>query len=422
LSVNILTNHAITNSKITVFGGSQLRPNLHIQDYCDAVATFLTAPTEKIQNETFNIGYQNLSLMEIAELVRRVVLQEFPDRKNLDIVTTPTDDIRSYHINSDKIRRVLDYAPRHTIEDAVRELCVAFREGHVSQQHGRRPLLQRSFAQEAARRMSSKPIAVVTGGAGFIGSHMVDLLLEEDFSVRVIDNLTAGHRSNLAASGEASRSAMLLAGHPRAASRLRGVRRREVHLSLRWYRRHRALDRTDPPNTWMSMSRARCMFSNAPATSASRNSSTPPRPPVTVSPRHQPAKTIQSRRNIPMHLSKYLGEQTGLHWHAVYGVPVNSICIFNAYGPRVRTTGAYGAVFGVFFRQKIAGKPFTVVGDGTQRRDFIYRDRRGARIPCSCAKPDRRRTIQCRCRQSAIDQLSDLADWRRHSAHSAPPG
>jgi nucleoside-diphosphate-sugar epimerase len=126
LSVNILTNHAVNAGKITVFGGSQLRPNLHIQDYCDAVQLFLTAPADKIQNETFNVGYQNLSLMEIAELVRRVVGEEMPERKRVEIVTTPTDDIRSYHINSDKIKRMLGYAPRHTIEDAVRELCRAF--------------------------------------------------------------------------------------------------------------------------------------------------------------------------------------------------------------------------------------------------------------------------------------------------------
>jgi nucleoside-diphosphate-sugar epimerase len=126
LSVNILTNHAINAGKITVFGGSQLRPNLHIQDYCDAVQLFLTAPADKIHNETFNVGYQNLSLMEIAELVRRVVGEEMPDRKAVDIVTTPTDDVRSYHINSDKIKRVLGYQPQHTIEDAVRELCQAF--------------------------------------------------------------------------------------------------------------------------------------------------------------------------------------------------------------------------------------------------------------------------------------------------------
>src|SRR5215468_11295387 len=126
LSVNILTNHAVNAGKITVFGGSQLRPNLHIQDYCDAVQLFLTAPADKVQNEIFNVGYQNLSLMEIAELVRRVIAEEMPDRKTVDIVTTPIDDVRSYHINSDKIKRVLGYTPRHTIEDAVRELCQAF--------------------------------------------------------------------------------------------------------------------------------------------------------------------------------------------------------------------------------------------------------------------------------------------------------
>jgi nucleoside-diphosphate-sugar epimerase len=131
LSVNILTNHAVNANKITVFGGSQLRPNLHVQDYCDAVQTFLTAPADKIQNEIFNVGYQNLSLMEIAQLVRKVVSEKFPERKGVEIVTTPTDDIRSYHINSDKIRRVLGYAPKHTIEDAVAELCDAFKDGRL---------------------------------------------------------------------------------------------------------------------------------------------------------------------------------------------------------------------------------------------------------------------------------------------------
>ena len=73
-----------------MFGGSQLRPNLHIQDYCDAVQMFLEAQKEKIQGEIFNVGYQNLSLMEIAKLVRKVVLEEFPDRCDLEIVTTPS--------------------------------------------------------------------------------------------------------------------------------------------------------------------------------------------------------------------------------------------------------------------------------------------------------------------------------------------
>ena len=74
----------------------------------------------------------------------------------------------------------------------------------------------------------------------------------------------------------------------------------------------------------------------------------------------------------PYALSKYLGEQTAFHWHKVYGLPVNSIRIFNAYGTRARTTGAYGAVFGVFFKQKIKKKPLTIVGNGTQSRDFVY--------------------------------------------------
>ena len=74
----------------------------------------------------------------------------------------------------------------------------------------------------------------------------------------------------------------------------------------------------------------------------------------------------------PYALSKYQGEQAVFHWGEVYRLPVNSIRIFNAYGPRSRTSGAYGAVFGVFLKQKLASKPFTVVGDGTQTRDFIY--------------------------------------------------
>ncbi|MGJ0452997.1 MAG: NAD-dependent epimerase/dehydratase family protein [Methylocystis sp.] len=131
LSVNILTNHAVNKNRITVFGGSQLRPNLHIQDYVDALEMFLEAPAEKIQGEIFNVGYQNLSLMQIAELVRKVVLEEYPERGDLEIVTTPSDDLRSYHINSDKIARALGFQPRRTIEDAVRELCVAFRENRL---------------------------------------------------------------------------------------------------------------------------------------------------------------------------------------------------------------------------------------------------------------------------------------------------
>jgi len=131
LSVNILTNHAVTNNKITVFGGSQLRPNLHVQDYADLCKLLLVAPTEKIANQIFNCGYQNMSIMEIAHMVKKVVEQEFPQKAPIDIVTTPTDDNRSYHINSDKIKKTLGFTPKHTIEEAVRDLCRAFRDGKI---------------------------------------------------------------------------------------------------------------------------------------------------------------------------------------------------------------------------------------------------------------------------------------------------
>lgn len=131
LSVNILTNHAVNNNKITVFGGSQMRPNLHVQDYCDSVEMFMTAPTERIQKEIFNIGFQNMSIADLAVLVKDVVEQEFPEKAPIGIETTPSNDNRSYHINSDKVTRVLGFSPRKSIEDAVRDLCVAFRDGKL---------------------------------------------------------------------------------------------------------------------------------------------------------------------------------------------------------------------------------------------------------------------------------------------------
>jgi nucleoside-diphosphate-sugar epimerase len=131
LSVNILTNHAINAGKITVFGGSQKRPNLHVQDMCDVYKLLLEVADDKIAGKIFNAGFQNLSIMEIAHIAKRVVQEEFPDRGDIPIVTTPTDDIRSYHVNSDKIRRELGFQPKHNVEDAVRDLCKAFKQGKL---------------------------------------------------------------------------------------------------------------------------------------------------------------------------------------------------------------------------------------------------------------------------------------------------
>jgi nucleoside-diphosphate-sugar epimerase len=131
LSVNILTNHAVNTGTITVFGGEQLRPNLHIQDVCDLYGLLLEVPDEAIAGETFNAGYQNHSIMEIAKIVRDVVREELPEKGEIAIVTTPTSDVRSYHINSDKIARRLGFRPKRGIEDAVRDLCRAFRQGRL---------------------------------------------------------------------------------------------------------------------------------------------------------------------------------------------------------------------------------------------------------------------------------------------------
>lgn len=129
LSVNILTNHAINKGKITVFGGAQKRPNLHIEDMVDAYLMLLGLPAEKIDRRTYNCGFQNLSIMQIAELVKTTVESNFPAKKPIEIDVTKSDDNRSYHINSDKIRRELGFQPKRTIEDAVRDLCKAFQAG-----------------------------------------------------------------------------------------------------------------------------------------------------------------------------------------------------------------------------------------------------------------------------------------------------
>lgn len=131
LSVNILTNHAVNNNKITVFGGAQKRPNLHVQDMVDLYKLLLEVPDEKIAGQIFNAGFQNMSIMEIAQVVKRVVEEIFPEKGSIPIVTTPTDDIRSYHVNSDKIRKILGYQPKRSVEDAVRDLCAAFKAGKL---------------------------------------------------------------------------------------------------------------------------------------------------------------------------------------------------------------------------------------------------------------------------------------------------
>ncbi|HBA84528.1 MAG TPA: UDP-glucose 4-epimerase [Verrucomicrobia bacterium] len=131
LTVNILTNHAVNTDKITVFGGSQMRPNLHMQDMVDLYLLLLDVPDAVIAGQIFNAAYQNFSVSETAEVVKSVVQKEVSGKEKLQIVTTPSDDIRSYHISSAKIRKVLGFVPKRTIEDGAKDLIAAFRNGKL---------------------------------------------------------------------------------------------------------------------------------------------------------------------------------------------------------------------------------------------------------------------------------------------------
>ncbi|MEW6532159.1 MAG: NAD-dependent epimerase/dehydratase [Thermodesulfobacteriota bacterium] len=125
LTVNILTNHAINKGTITVFGGEQKRPNIHIEDMTDLYLVLLEQPEQKIHKQIFNAGYQNYKVMEIAQIVRDVLGNKIP------VEVIPSNDNRSYHVSSEKIKRALGFEARRTVEEAVADLRDAFRAGKI---------------------------------------------------------------------------------------------------------------------------------------------------------------------------------------------------------------------------------------------------------------------------------------------------
>ena len=219
--------------------------------------------------------------------------------------------------------------------------------------------------------MPFKKRVLITGGAGFIGSHTVDNFLKKGFKVRVIDNLIGGNLKNI----EHLRNNKNFQFEKQDILNLDKVRKfiseceYAVHFagigdivpSIKYPKKYfennvlgtvKVLDFLDPKKIKK--------FVYAASSSCYGKAKTPTDENHNINPLY------------PYALSKYQGEQIALHWHKVYKFPVNSIRIFNAYGTRSRTTGAYGAVFGVFLKQLIAKQPLTVVGDGSQRRDFLY--------------------------------------------------
>jgi len=218
----------------------------------------------------------------------------------------------------------------------------------------------------------NKKRVIVTGGAGFIGSHLSELLLAEGHEVIVIDNLASGRLENLKG----------VADHP-------GFRFVKVDIrdmaSLRplfegvdWVFHLAGLAdivpsiempdqyySTNVSGTFNVLECSRCCSVQRLVYAASSSS-------YGIPDQYPTPETAPIRPQYPYALTKYMGEELLLHWCRVYKLPAVSLRLFNVFGPRSRTTGAYGAVFGVFLAQKLKGEPFTVVGDGTQTRDFTY--------------------------------------------------
>ncbi len=220
--------------------------------------------------------------------------------------------------------------------------------------------------------MTLKPLAVVTGGAGFVGSHLVDLLVERGYRVSIVDDLSGGHQKNIQhhTSNADVDFVNLDIRTLEASSTIFAGARYVFHLAGIGD----IVPSVDRPTDYMDINvqgtvrvleAARCANVEKLVYAASSSC-------YGIAEELPTAESATIDPQYPYALSKLLGEQAVHHWGAVYGLPANSIRIFNAYGPRSRTTGAYGAVFGVFLAQKLANQPFTVVGDGEQSRDFVF--------------------------------------------------
>ena len=213
---------------------------------------------------------------------------------------------------------------------------------------------------------------IVTGGAGFIGSHLVDRLLGDGHIVTVLDNFSTGHISKL----EHVKNNPNLQVHETDVAECESVK--PFFKDIDWVFHLAALADIVPsiqrPLDYhhSNVDGTVSILEAAKSADVKRfiyaaSSSCYGIPDEFPTPETAPVKPM-----YPYALTKYLGEQYVMHWNSLYGMPCVSLRLFNVYGPRSRTTGTYGAVFGVFLRQKLAGKPFTVVGNGEQTRDFTY--------------------------------------------------
>lgn len=213
-------------------------------------------------------------------------------------------------------------------------------------------------------------VALVTGGAGFIGSHLVDALLAENISVRVVDNYSTGRPENLA--HVSGRVEVIEADISKSGSWQKGFQGADwvFHLGaladiVPSIQRPEDYFLANVNGTFNVLEAAKHAGVKRFVYAASSSC-------YGIPDSYPTAETAEIRPQYPYALTKRLGEELVMHWAQVYQLPAVALRLFNVYGPRSRTSGTYGAVFGVFLAQKLAGKPFTVVGDGTQTRDFTY--------------------------------------------------
>jgi UDP-glucose 4-epimerase len=213
-------------------------------------------------------------------------------------------------------------------------------------------------------------VAVVTGGAGFIGSHLVDALLAENFKVRVIDNYSTGRPENLAhVSGKVD---LVEADIASSGNWQKSIKDADwvFHLGaladiVPSIQRPEDYFQANVVGTFNILEAAKHAKVKRLVYAASSSC-------YGIPDSYPTSELAEIRPQYPYALTKRLGEELVMHWAQVYQLPAIALRLFNVYGPRSRTSGTYGAVFGVFLAQKLANKPFTVVGDGTQTRDFTY--------------------------------------------------
>ncbi len=219
---------------------------------------------------------------------------------------------------------------------------------------------------------SVMPKALVTGGAGFIGSHVVEQLLAEGHEVRVLDNFSTGRLENIAHLEGNPRMRIHpvdVADYDAICTHFHGVDW-VFHLAaladiVPSIVRPRAYFRSNVIGTESVLEAARAAGVSRFLYAASSSC-------YGIPDQFPTLETAPLRPQYPYALTKAMGEELVLHWARVYKMPALSLRLFNVFGPRARTSGTYGAVFGVFLAQKLAGKPFTVVGDGCQTRDFTF--------------------------------------------------